>query len=467
MKVLLVSTYDLGHQSFGLASVAAWLRQRGADVSMHDLSVQPLDEASVCRARLIAIYMPMHTATRLALPVLSTCRTLNNDAHICCFGLYAPMNNDHLRDQGADSVIGGEFETSILEIYEKLDAGNSEPGAMLAPAAKPIDLRKQQFLQPDREGLPALDNYTKLVMPDQTHRIVGYTEASRGCKHLCRHCPIVPVYEGQFRTVQRNIVMADIRQQVLSGAKHITFGDPDFFNGVGHAVRIVTEMHSSFPELTYDVTIKVQHLLNHSTHLGTLAETGCLFVTTAVEAVDDRILHLLQKQHTRADFVSAVELTRSLGVDLAPTFVPFTPWTTAEGYIDLLQTIDRLDLVSSVAPIQLAIRLLLPAGSLLLELEETKQHVAHFDGKKLAYQWQHPDPAMDRLQIDVQKLVQSGEYKRKQRRAIFQDIWEIAHASCGKIAPPLTSSRSQAPVPHMTEEWYCCAEPTEHQFERI
>jgi radical SAM superfamily enzyme YgiQ (UPF0313 family) len=87
--------------------------------------------------------------------------------------------------------------------------------------------------------LPPLEKYAQLVLPGGARRTVGYTEASRGCKHLCRHCPVVPVYQGHFRIVQREVVMEDIRRQVAAGARHITFGDPDFFNGIGHAVELV------------------------------------------------------------------------------------------------------------------------------------------------------------------------------------------------------------------------------------
>jgi radical SAM superfamily enzyme YgiQ (UPF0313 family) len=468
MNVLLVSTYDLGHQPFGLASVAAWLRQQGASVSMIDLAVQRLDEDAVSGARLIAVHLPMHTATRLALPIIAHCRAVNRNAHICCFGLYAPMNNEYLRSEGANSIIGGEFETAIVQLYQGLSAegAQAQNSDLRAPAY--VDLRKQNFLAPDRRGLPALDRYSKVVMRDGTQRVAGYTEASRGCKHLCRHCPIVPVYQGRFRAIQRGVVLADISQQVTDGAKHISFGDPDFFNGVGHAIRLVTEMHEAFPDLTYDVTIKVEHLLRHSDHLQTLVETGCLFITTAVEAVDDHILRVLDKRHTRADFIAVVNLTRELGIELAPTFVPFTPWATAEGYIDLLETIHRLDLVGSVAPIQLAIRLLLPAGSYLMQLEETKRHVTGFDGAGLAYQWHHPDPIMDRLQKEVQQVVQSGENTNRARSALFEDIWMLSHAMTKKTAPPLMNARCcDISVPHMTEQWYCCAEPTENQLNRI
>ena len=205
-------------------------------------------------------------------------------------------------------------------------------------------LDRLPFQTPDRTTLPDLRNYAGLIMARQ-RKVVGYTEASRGCKHLCRHCPIVPVYEGRFRIVQREVVLADIRQQMEAGARHITFGDPDFLNGPGHALAIVEAFRSEFPDVTYDVTIKIEHLLKHRDALPVLARTGCLFITSAVESLDEGVLARLAKGHTRADFVQALELTRAHGLTMVPTFVAFTPWTTREGYLDLLRAIRDLDLI--------------------------------------------------------------------------------------------------------------------------
>jgi radical SAM superfamily enzyme YgiQ (UPF0313 family) len=111
-------------------------------------------------------------------------------------------------------------------------------------------------------------------------RTVGYTEASRGCKHRCRHCPIVPVYDGRFRIISPEVVLADVRAQIAAGASHITFGDPDFFNGIRHAEAVMRGFRRDFPQATYDVTIKVEHLLRHVDMLPVLRDTGA-FVTTA------------------------------------------------------------------------------------------------------------------------------------------------------------------------------------------
>src|SRR5258705_3358215 len=360
VNIVLISTYELGRQPFGLASPAAWLRKRGHKVTCLDLSRQALSEQMVLEARLIAFYVPMHTATRLTLELLEPIRRSNPSAHLCAYGLYAPLAAESLHAAGVESLFGGEFEQALVDLAEHLSGLSAFP--QIHPLDSNVSLARLRFVTPDRSDLPPLKNYAHLVMPAGEHRLVGYTEASRGCKHLCRHCPIVPVYNGVFRIVDREIVLADIRQQVKAGAQHITFGDPDFFNGVGHAVPLVEALHREFPQLTYDVTIKVEHLRDNTELLKTLRETGCLFIVSAVESLDNRILEKLQKGHSREDFFAVVAECRRARIPLQPTFVPFTPWTTFENYLDLLEQLRRLELIGAVAPIQLAIRLLGTAG---------------------------------------------------------------------------------------------------------
>jgi len=463
MNVLLLSTYDLGHQPFGLASPAAWLRDAGADVSLLDLAIDALDADAVRRAGLIAIHLPMHTATRLGLALAPRLRSLNPGAHLCFFGLYAPLNEGLLREIGAETILGGEFEHGLAALYARLAASGGEADADEGQREPVLSLAKQDFQVPDRRGLPELQRYAYLDLGLGQRRTAGYTEASRGCKHNCRHCPVVPVYQGRFRAIAPDVVLADIRAQAAAGAEHITFGDPDFFNGPGHALRIVEALHEELPDLTYDVTIKVEHLIKQRRHLGTLARTGCLFVTTAVESVDDRVLTLLKKDHTQADFVRAVHLTRDAGLTLSPTFLPFTPWTTAQGYVELLRAVADLKLVENVAPVQLSIRLLLPNGSPMMDLAELKPHAGAFDPDALSYPWRHPDADVDALQKNIAQIAEQGEAADETRGQIFHRMWRAAHAAAGLAAPALDSGQAP-PVPRMSEPWFCCAEPTAGQL---
>jgi radical SAM superfamily enzyme YgiQ (UPF0313 family) len=449
VSVLLLSTYDLGRQPFGLASPAAWLRRAGIEVVVCDLSRERLDESQAARATHAAFYLPMHTATRLALPVIDRIRAQWPHVTLCAYGLYAPLNESLLREHGVSVVLGPEAEEELVIACGGRPSGRPLESAGLEARRHSGFVPRLQFITPDRSGLPPLDRYAKLQMPDGSTRIAGATDASRGCKHRCRHCPIVPVYDGQFRVVPVDTVIADIDQQVARGAEHITFGDPDFFNGPTHARRIVEALHARHPNVTYDVTVKVQHLLQHRDLLPLLARTRCVFVTSAVEAVDDAVLAKLEKNHTRADFEAAVRLTRNAGVALSPTFVAFTPWTTVAGYRDLLDTVERLDLVDQVAPVQWGIRLLITQGSRLLELEEISRLVTRFDPTSLTYPWRHPEPRVDALQQDIARRV--GVRAKGSRRAMFEEIRSLVAGERLHTAP--LAARST--IPYLDEPWYC------------
>ena len=418
MRVLLLSTYDLGRQPTGLAAAAAALRAAGHEVVCVDASRDRVEDDQLRAAERVSVYLPMHTATRLALPLVARAARVNPAARVTAFGLYAQLNAGFLLERGVDAIEDEASPTSF-----------------------------------DRAGLPPLSRYATLQMPDGSHRVVGSTDATRGCKHLCRHCPIVPVYRGRFRAIPADVVLADVAAQVAAGAQHISFGDPDFFNGPTHARRIVERLAADHPGVTYDATIKVEHLLRHADLLPLLRDTGCLFVTTAVESVDDEVLEKLAKGHTRRDFARVVDLCRHIGLTLSPTFVAFTPWTTVESYLDLLATLESLELVEHVASIQLAIRLLVTAGSPLLDLADVKSLVQPFDAQSLTWPWQHADPRVDRLQEEVMRLV--GTNAPASRTTAFDAVMDVALVAAGQHARTTHPVRDRATIPYLNEPWYC------------
>jgi radical SAM superfamily enzyme YgiQ (UPF0313 family) len=444
-RVLLVVTYDLGHQSFGVASAAAWLTEAGFPTSVMDLSRDRLDAELVRAADVIAVYLPMHTATRLAVSVLPELRRANPLARLAFFGLYAAANADYLRELGADAVISGEFEADLVAWVDSL------PSRQAVRSTTTLD--RLRFRTPHREGLPDLERYPRLAIGEE-RRVVAYTEATRGCRHLCRHCPIPPVYGGKLRVVQADVVLADIAAQVAAGAQHVTFGDPDFFNAPAHALRIVEQVHDRHPDVTFDVTIKVEHLLAHRDHLAQLREAGCLYIISAVESVDDSVLAILDKGHTRADFVDAVRACADAGIDLSPTFVTFHPWLTTVSLLDTFALLEELGLSAVVAPIQLTTRLLVPEGSLLLQVPQHRELWQPFDRERLVYPWAHPDPELDSLQREFERIVAESQRLGLSGQLIFDLLWSRAGGT-----PPPRGDEHAAVVPRMLEPWFCCSEP--------
>jgi len=452
-NILLISPYDIGRQPFALAQTSTWLKEAGFTVNCLDLSIQKLEKTLLQEADIIGLFLGMHTATRIALQALPKIKQQTN-AILFAFGLYAPLNQTVLKSSGVDYFFAGESEPDILALAKQLS--NNNP---LVAKEAIISTDKIKFNLPDRTSLPVISQYAQLVKENNEQKVLGFIETSRGCKYVCRHCPVTPIYEGKFRIVPFDIVMQDIAQQVDMGAEHISFGDPDFFNGPTHAKKVILAMHKLYPALSFDATIKIEHILNHADLLSVLKDTGCLFITCAVESFDDDILLKLDKGHTRADTFKAVSLIKQAGLSISPTFVPFSPWTTLEGYRDLLQDIVSLNLINEVTPIQLGIRLLIPNGSYLLKLPNFNTLIGEFDTEKLGFPWQNTDPKVDQLQTTIMAIIERADSQNQTRHNTFLDICNTTHQALGIKAPSLPVFEAKQ-VPHLTETWYCCAEPT-------
>jgi radical SAM superfamily enzyme YgiQ (UPF0313 family) len=448
--ILLVSCYELGHQPLGLAWPKAFLERAGYAPDTTDLAVEPLDDATIRRARVVAIAVPMHTALRLGLRAAEHIRRVNPACLIVFHGLYALLNSGYLLDDfGADAVLGGEVEAELVGLIERLDGGNAAP----APA-RPV-LERLQFPVPSRAGLPALTRYVSLAHGD---RLVpaGYVEASRGCRHQCLHCPIPPVYGGRFFVVPPGIVLEDIRQLVAAGARHVTFGDPDFLNGPGHSLRLVRALHAEFPDVTYDFTAKVEHLLEHRPLLAEFAATGCVFVVSALESLSDVVLTNLEKGHTQSDVFAALENVRAAGIALRPSFVPFTPWATLTDYRDIFEFVEAQGLIDQVDPVQYTIRLLVPPGSMLLSRPAIQPYLEALDPSALTYRWTHPDRRMDELQRDVSALVEDAARSKEEPARTFYRLRALAAARAGLAVPVPRLPAPERPIPaRLTEPWFC------------
>jgi hypothetical protein len=277
------------------------------------------------------------------------------------------------------------------------------------------------------------------------------------------------VYEGRFFAVPADVVLEDARAQIAAGARHIDFGDPDFLNGPQHALRIVQALHAEHPAVTFSFTAKVEHIVAQRALIPELAAAGALFVISAVESLSDRVLAALAKGHTAADVPRALEIVRSAGLSLRPTFVAFTPWTTLDDYLNLCRFIRDHGLEEEVDPVQLSLRLLVPPGSALLAAPDIAPFLGPLDAEALSYRWTHPDPRMDRLEADVAALVEAAVGDGAPPAATFSRIHRLAATAAGlpheaPAAARLGLGPRRVP-PHLTEAWFCCAQPTRRQLD--
>jgi hypothetical protein len=442
MQVLLISTYELGRQPVHLASPASSLGGAGHDVRTVDLAVEDLTDEMVAWADRVAISVPMHTATRIAHQVVAALSRSRPGLPVALYGLYAGVGSAEV-----DARLEGEYEPALLDWVSGRSVGLIR------------HLGRSDFGVPKREGLPPLQDYARLEIGGAT-RLAGAVEASRGCRHRCRHCPIPAVYDGRIRVVPPDRVVADISNLVEAGAEHITFGDADFLNAPPHSLSIIEQAHAAHPEVTFDATIKVEHLIDHRDLLPRLAEANLLFIVSAFESVDDATLDILDKGHTVDDMDRAIELTRTAGIHIRPTWLPFLPWTETTDIADLFVFLGDHDLTGATDPVQMAIKLLIPRGSLLEDHPTVTPHLDGYDEASLSWRWVFADPETAVLHKELESIAANASDCGLDTASTLNEMRDAVVRMSGVA---LGQFRDDRPTPRLTESWYCCAEPTAGQ----
>jgi hypothetical protein len=501
VRVLLLSTYELGHQPLGLAGPARLLDPE-CEVRCRDLSVEQFGPADIAWADAVAISVPMHTALRLALEVVATVRASRPDIPVALFGLYAGVAKGAADLGPGDLLAAGEYADELLEWLARAardvataGSGRSAAAGTVPAGSVPGELQARGRVPgprikvslgsgsrskrgaPQRKGLPALEQYAQLSYLGES-RLAGYVEATRGCSHRCRHCPVPTVYAGRTRVVDVADVVDDVASLVELGAEHITFGDPDFLNRPAHSLEVVRAVHANWPGLSFDATVKVEHVLRHVGLWPELAGSGCLFVVSAFESVDDRVLALLDKGHTAEDAARAVEILRASGIEPRPSLLPFTPWTAIGDMAVLLDFVAAHDLVWNVDPVQYGIRLLLPPGSLLLT-DPDPQLAASLDGfdpVALSWRWHSAEAAVDELAGTVAAIAEQAAAALEPLDVTFERVRAAAREAAGlsgvasrqaQLASSSAAAIAGPQRPRLTESWFCCAEPTSAQLEAL
>ena len=419
LQILVVSCYELGRQPVAAAGALAALERAGFRPEVQDVAVEKLSEAALRRAQLVLISVPMHTALQLGVRVAARAREVNPAAKIAFFGLYAALNAEHLLARHCDFVVGESADDLVA-----LASGGRPSGGGLPRAGNAT--------VPSRAGLPLLDRYAQLVVSGGETRVAGAVAATHGCKHLCRHCPIVPVYQGKFVAVPLEVVLADVEQQVAQGAQHLSFTDPDFLNGPTHSLRIARELSRRWPSLTFDATIKIEHLLQHEDLLLELVRCGLLFVTSAIESLNDEVLRRLDKGHTAAQVPQALR-------------------TELQDLPALFDFAEEHELIEAIDPVQYALRLLLPPGSLLID--PAAPWLREFDTAAFTWRWQHADARVDELCSASGALVH--DRADGDARETFLLLRDLADRAAQRPARKARVLHSQRAMPRLTEPWFC------------
>ncbi|MBO2537224.1 arsinothricin biosynthesis radical SAM protein ArsL [Rummeliibacillus suwonensis] len=419
MNILLISNFEGGFQPNTVATAATPLIKAGFNVSILDTYVEGIVEEKFINQDLVAIAVPLFDAVSAGVEISKRVYQINPRAHITFFGQHATINANRLAGKYSDSCICGEWEQPLTLLAKHISGEHQEelPGVLFAENALkgetiPPYMSRNHLDLPSRHLLPPLYKYPQKQINKilQSEAVVGSTEIARGCHHKCLYCSVFAAYGGKVILVPEDIVLEDVRSLVKGGMTHLTFIDADFFNAKYHGIKILRKLHQEFPQLTYDFTTRIDHILENKDTLQEMKKLGVKFITSALEFPSEEVLDAVAKDTSVADIEEAITYLREIGIQLNPTFIMFNPWSKLEDLTTFRTFVEDNELGKIIDPIQYETRLYLYKGSPLLSKESIK--ALELKEYEFYYDWKHPDSRLDELYYEMLTPAEEGIFKR-------------------------------------------------------
>ena len=465
MRVLLVSTYELGHQPLHLASPAAALRRAGHEVRTprpRRRAVGPGRRSSGPRPWLLGADAHRHAA---GAPGRRRVRREPGRA------ADLPLRALRHRQPRPDPRAGTRRPRHRRRVRAGARGLGRQPGGWGPPPA-PRPRRSSRSstcgarsLGPPARGLCRRSSATPTWRSGGEERLVGYVEASHGCLHRCRHCPVPVVYDGRIRIVPDDVVLADVERLVERRRPPHHLRRPRLPQRpaalpAGRAPRCTSAARA-------DLRLHGQGRA-HPAPRRPVAGAGRGRAACSWSAPSRRVNDDILAGSTRATRPPRPpprwRCCARHGIEIRPSFLPFTPWTTLDDVADIVDFVAAHDLVANVDPVQYTIRLLVPEGSLLWSRSLRRSRLGPYDAERLSWTWSaRPTPPSTELQT---RLARHRRGRPDRRRADRPDLRTgPGRRARRRRAPPGRRARPAPPErlqhcrgegrPRLTEPWFC------------
>jgi len=416
-QVALISTYETGFQPLIISTAAAALLQNDITPAVYDLYMDKSDRSGIMDHEFYGIGLTLFDSLQGGVAIAAEIRAENPDAHICFYGPYADLNKERLMRYG-NSCILGDWERPLTRLARVVLAGNDKEWTRmprvysLANRGAKAEYDRSYCVVPARHLLPPIHTYSNTFIENILDRkmAVGNVETTRGCHHKCKFCSVYATSGTKVKFADPEVIMADVDQLVKQGVEHITFVDAEYINNIKFSLDIVNRIHDKYPQLTYDFTTRIDHVVENEAAISEFKNTGCIAITTSIEFPRKDILEKLDKGITSQHILKGMEILKRNEIKVHTTFVTFNPWTDLEGLMNLSFFIKDNDLEDVIDPIQYETRLHIYKGSPLLNdgtLSGLTLHEQDFH-----YEWEHPDPQVEEVFQRMVKPAEEGEFKR-------------------------------------------------------
>ncbi len=234
-------------------------------------------------------------------------------------------STDHAEEyllNGADFVMIGEAEYTLLELVERLQQENADynniPGLAYMINNKLVKTTARPVLKDlDVLPLPAWDLVDMELYRRTWLNSTGYfslnMSTTRGCPFKCNWCA-KPIYGNRYNTRSAENVVKELQLLTQTyGAQHIWFCDDIFGLKPGWVPKFAQLVQEAGLKFTYKIQSRADLLLQDD-QIAALAASGCSDVWIGAESGSQKILDAMDKGTTVRQIQQATLLMKKHGI---------------------------------------------------------------------------------------------------------------------------------------------------------
>jgi anaerobic magnesium-protoporphyrin IX monomethyl ester cyclase len=331
MRILLI-VYD--NDSYihwfpqGLAYIAAVLVREGHDVEIYHQDQHHYPEEhltaylddnkfDVVGLSFIAGYYQYRKALKISEAVN---RSKNRPFYIIGGHGPSPEPEFFLQKTGADIVVMGEGEATILEVLEVLNGRGKlsrVKGISFCEGGQVIVNERRSLIENiDTIPFPAFDlfpvDYYKLLrMPHAVSSdFVMPVLSGRGCPFTCNFCYRM---DKGFRPRSNDSIIEEIKFLKSNyGITYIAFSDELLMSSEARIIGLCEDFIRAGLNIKWDCNGRLNYAKPEILRL--MKTAGCVFINYGIEAMDDRVLKNMKKALTTKQIIRGIEETLKAGI---------------------------------------------------------------------------------------------------------------------------------------------------------
>ena len=181
-----------------------------------------------------------------------------------------------------------------------------------------------------------------------SHPNYGYVKISEGCNNRCAYC-LIPTIRGEYRSRQKDIILAEIENLLDNGIKEINivsqdiggYGN-DIYNGEYSFIELLNEITEIEANGNFWIRLLYMHPKHINQELVKLIKSKkqiCKYIDMPIQHISDKILKKMDRKITKQEIIEKIVLLKKEipEVVIRTTFILGFPGETETEFEELCE----------------------------------------------------------------------------------------------------------------------------------